>query len=132
MEKFFDSVTGQVLITELNTQFVEHIVFVIRNVLANKTDKPAEDVGATSIESMILGIVRYCRHLDNSPHCLHIKQKFCQLVEILMSRRDDLAFRQEMKFRNKLVEYLSDWVLGNSHQITAAAAGQLKEIKVPK
>ena len=32
-------------------------------------------------------------------------------------RRDDLTFRQEMKFRNKLVEYLTDWIMGNSHQL---------------
>lgn len=31
--------------------------------------------------------------------------------------RDDLTFRQEMKFRNKLVEYLTDWIMGNSHQV---------------
>ncbi|KAG0717115.1 Neurofibromin [Chionoecetes opilio] len=35
----------------------------------------------------------------------------------MMQRRDDLAFRQEMKFRNKMVDYLTDWVMGNSHQI---------------
>ena len=34
-----------------------------------------------------------------------------------MSRRDELTFRQEMKFRNKLVEYLTDWIMGNSHQV---------------
>ena len=34
-----------------------------------------------------------------------------------MMRRDDLTFRQEMKFRNKLVEYLTDWMMGNSHQL---------------
>lgn len=34
-----------------------------------------------------------------------------------MMRRDDLSFRQEMKFRNKMVDYLSDWVMGNSHQM---------------
>ena len=33
-----------------------------------------------------------------------------------MKRREDLLFRQEMKFRNKLVEYLTDWIMGNSHQ----------------
>ena len=34
-----------------------------------------------------------------------------------MKRRDELTFRQEMKFRNKLVEYLTDWIMGNSHQV---------------
>lgn len=57
------------------------------------------------------------RHLDITVHTLHIKTKLCQLVEVMMQRRDDLAFRQEMKFRNKMVDYLTDWVMGNSHQI---------------
>ena len=35
----------------------------------------------------------------------------------MMRRRDELTFRQEMKFRNKLVEYLTDWIMGNSHQV---------------
>lgn len=60
---------------------------------------------------------RYVRHLDASIHAIQVKTKVCQLVEAMMTRRDDLTFRQEMKFRNKLVEYLSDWIMGNSHQL---------------
>lgn len=45
-----------------------------------------------------------------------------------MARRDDLAFRQEMKFRNKLVEYLTDWVMGNSHQIAPPSSGDVSSI----
>ena len=46
----------------------------------------------------------------------------CQFFVFLqmMNRRDDLTFRQEMKFRNKLVEYLTDWIMGNSHQLNMA------------
>lgn len=76
-----------------------------------------EHLGTTSIENMLLGIVRYVRHLDMTVHAIHVKTKLCQLVEVMMKRRDDLGFRQEMKFRNKLVEYLTDWVMGTSHQI---------------
>ena len=57
---------------------------------------------------------RYVRHLDNTIHGIQIKTKVCQLVEAMMTRRDDLTFRQEMKMRNKLVEYLTDWIMGNS------------------
>jgi len=60
---------------------------------------------------------RYVRHLDSTIHAIQIKTKVCQLVEAMMLRRDDLTFRQEMKFRNKLVEYLTDWIMGNSHQL---------------
>jgi len=62
-------------------------------------------------------ILRYVRHLDSTIHAIQIKTKVCQLVEAMMLRRDDLTFRQEMKFRNKLVEYLTDWIMGNSHQL---------------
>lgn len=46
----------------------------------------------------------------------------------MMKRRDDLAFRQEMKFRNKLVEYLTDWVMGTSHQIAPPGSGDVTVI----
>jgi neurofibromin 1 len=49
-------------------------------------------------------------------------------VEAMMKRRDDLAFRQEMKFRNKLVEYLTDWVMGTSHQIAPPGSGDITVI----
>ena len=64
----------------------------------------------------MLAIVRYVRHLDTTVMTLHIKTKLCQLVDTMMKRRDDLSFRQEMKFRNKLVEYLTDWVMGKHKQ----------------
>ena len=34
-----------------------------------------------------------------------------------MLRRSDLAFRQEMKFRNRLVDYLTDWVLRSEEEV---------------
>lgn len=127
VEKFFDHM-GQVIVNESHTQFIEHVIFIMKNVLENKTDQPAEHLGVTSIEGMMLAIVRYVRHLDTTVHAIHIKTKLCQLVETMMMRRDDLAFRQEMKFRNKLVEYLTDWVMGNSHQIAPPSSGDVSII----
>nr|XP_046916512.1 neurofibromin-like isoform X2 [Dermatophagoides farinae] len=118
IEKFFDS-NGQVQLTDTNTQFIEHIIFIMKSIFENKSEHTTENLGqTTSIEHIMLAIVRYVRHLDsNNNHHIHIKNKVCQLVEAMMARRDDLSFRQEMKFRNKLVEYLTDWVMGNSHQM---------------
>jgi len=47
-----------VILTEHNTQFIEHIIFVMKNVMDSKTDQPCEHLGATSIEAMTLAIVR--------------------------------------------------------------------------
>ncbi|KAF2359602.1 Ras GTPase-activating protein [Trinorchestia longiramus] len=116
VDKFFDQQT-QVMVSDVNTMFIDHIIFIMKNVLENRSDQPSEHLGVTSIEPLMLAIVRYVRHLEMTVLTLHIKTKLCQLVEVMMQRRDDLAFRQEMKFRNKMVEYLTDWVMGNSHQI---------------
>lgn len=43
--------------------------------------------------------LRYVRILGNMVHAIQIKTKLCQLVEVMMERRDDLSFCQEMKFR---------------------------------
>ncbi|XP_041348224.1 neurofibromin-like isoform X2 [Gigantopelta aegis] len=116
VDKYFDS-TGQVIVLDMNTQFIENVIFIMKNILEMKSDQPCEYLGLTSIESLMLTIVRYVRHLDSSVHAIQIKTKLCQLVEAMMQRRDELTFRQEMKFRNKLVEYLTDWIMGNSHQV---------------
>ncbi|CAD5126032.1 DgyrCDS14209 [Dimorphilus gyrociliatus] len=116
VDKFFDS-QSQVIVMDTNTQFIENVIFIMKNILENKTEQPNEHLSITSIESLMLTIVRYVRHLDTTIHAIQIKTKLCQLVEAMMHRRDDLPFRQEMKFRNKMVEYLTDWIMGNSHQL---------------
>lgn len=117
VEKFFDQ--GQAILLDINTQFIEHTILIMKNVLDSKADKRSDYLGMTSIEGMTLAIVRYVRYLDMSVHSIRIKTNLCQLVESMMKRRDDLAFRQEMKFRNKLVEYLTDWIMDTTHPIPA-------------
>lgn len=43
---------------DINTQFIEHIIFIMKNVLEKKMEQPAESLGSTSIEGMMLAIVR--------------------------------------------------------------------------
>lgn len=125
---------SQVIVSDINTLFIEHIIHIMKSILEGRQNKEqseptmSEHLGVTSIEGMMLGIVRYVRHLDMTVHAIHIKTKLCQLVEVMMKRRDDLAFRQEMKFRNKLVEYLTDWVMGTSHQIAPPSTADVSII----
>ena len=53
-----------------------------------------------------------------SKHALILLCFFVLYVFQLMSHRDEVLFYQEIKFRNKLVEYLSDWVaLASSDEV---------------
>ncbi|CAF4639322.1 unnamed protein product, partial [Rotaria sp. Silwood2] len=64
------------------------------------------------LEQLVLNIVRYARHLDTSVGAVAIRTRVCQLVESMIKRRDDLSFRQEIKFRNKLVHVLGQTAVG--------------------
>lgn len=46
---------------DLNTQFIEHIIFIMKNVLDTGPDTPVEHLGVTSIEGMMLAIVRLAK-----------------------------------------------------------------------
>uniref|UniRef100_A0A4W4FPH0 Neurofibromin n=1 Tax=Electrophorus electricus TaxID=8005 RepID=A0A4W4FPH0_ELEEL len=113
--RFFDT-QGPVPITDTNTLFVEQTIAIMKNLLDSHTEGSSEHLGQASIENMMLNLVRYVRILGNGVHAIQIKTKLCQLVEVMMERRDDLSFCQEMKFRNKMVDYLTDWVMGTSNQ----------------
>uniref|UniRef100_A0A674CQW5 Neurofibromin 1 n=1 Tax=Salmo trutta TaxID=8032 RepID=A0A674CQW5_SALTR len=113
--RFFDT-QGPVPINDTNTQFVEQTIAIMKNLLDNHAEGSSEHLGQASIETMMLNLVRYVRILGNTLHAIQMKTKLCQLVEVMMERRDDLSFCQEMKFRNKMVEYLTDWVMGTSNQ----------------
>lgn len=91
ISKFFDS-QGQVLLTDTNTQFVEQTIAIMKNLLDNHTEGSSEHLGQASIETMMLNLVRYVRVLGNMVHAIQIKTKLCQLVEVMMARRDDLSF----------------------------------------
>lgn len=76
VEKFFDA-SGQVMLNETSTQFLDHILFIMKSIFENKSEHTTENLGqTTSIEPIMLIIVRYVRHLDsNNNHYIHIKNK---------------------------------------------------------
>lgn len=49
----------QVIVTDFNTQFIENTIFIMRNILEmNHASQPCEHLGVTSIESLMLAVVR--------------------------------------------------------------------------
>lgn len=70
------------IVIDGNTKFIENVIFIMKNILENKCEHPSGDhLGITSIESLMLAIVRYVRHLDSNIHAIQIKTKVCQLVD---------------------------------------------------
>lgn len=65
---------------------------------------------------LLLLPLRYVRILGNMVHAIQIKTKLCQLVEVMMERRDDLSFCQEMKFRSAMLPHRFTFNLGVMEQ----------------
>ncbi|XP_047141766.1 neurofibromin isoform X1 [Hydra vulgaris] len=107
---FFDP-NGQVNINPINNIYSENLIYIIRTILENKSDSVAHVLPALPVEEITNALLKYLRSLVLSVQSLLIKTKMCQLVENIMLRRGDLSFHQEMKFRSRLVEDLTKWVL---------------------
>ncbi|RMX38597.1 hypothetical protein pdam_00008370 [Pocillopora damicornis] len=106
----FFTPSGQVVVQEKHTLFIAQIIVIIKHILENKLGHK-DCFQMSGIDAMILSFVRYVRNLPVSHQALQIKCKLCQLIDVIMAKRDELLLHQEVKLRNKLVEYLTDWVL---------------------
>uniref|UniRef100_A0A8C1XDX5 Neurofibromin n=1 Tax=Cyprinus carpio TaxID=7962 RepID=A0A8C1XDX5_CYPCA len=101
--RFFET-QGPVPITDTNTLFVEQTIAIMKNLLDSHTEGSSEHLGQASIETMMLNLVRYVRILGNVVHAIQIKTKLCQLVEVMMERRDDLSFYWVMGISNQAAD----------------------------
>lgn len=60
-------------------------------------------------------ITSFCTYLENLNEnsrisdVLRIRIRMCQLVETLMSKKDVIGLRQEIRLRNRLLETLISW-----------------------
>jgi len=48
----------QAMVSDTNTMFIENVIFIMKNILENKADQPSDHLGITSIETLMLAIVR--------------------------------------------------------------------------
>jgi len=49
----------QAIVSDINTMFIENVIFIMKNILENKAEQPNDHLGITSIEGLMLAIVRY-------------------------------------------------------------------------
>ncbi|XP_062516439.1 neurofibromin-like isoform X2 [Corticium candelabrum] len=114
----FSPNTGQVTVNDRNTLFVEQVLSVGKMMLETELDSAEDYFLFSSLETTVITLARYARSLDLSHKSLVVKFKFCQMVDAILRRRGELTFNHEIRFRNKLLEYVSDWVMtsnGSEH-----------------
>ncbi|KAI9227506.1 MAG: hypothetical protein DHS80DRAFT_17060, partial [Piptocephalis tieghemiana] len=89
------------------TLFVEQAISVLRLLLERLQ---TEALVAIDLGNLILAFARYIDRLGSGASALRIRIKMCQLCEVLMSKRELILIQQEIRFRNRLLRILTQWI----------------------
>ncbi|KAI8087606.1 uncharacterized protein B0P05DRAFT_584843 [Gilbertella persicaria] len=87
------------------TLFVEQAILVLKQVL-DRLEHKTENLFTVDFSVLINQYALYLNKLELNQTSLKIKIKMCQLVEVLMSKKESIILRQEFKLRNKLLEII--------------------------
>lgn len=99
---------GDPICNSRNTLFVEQAISVLKLVLDRMEDS-SENLLTVDFGSLISQYAKYLNKLGSGQSALKIKIKFCQLTEVLMTKKDKITLRQEFRLRNKLLEIIVEW-----------------------
>ncbi|KAI7885924.1 uncharacterized protein EV154DRAFT_521553 [Mucor mucedo] len=115
------------------TLFVEQAISVLKQVL-DRLDK-AENLFTVDFSTLINQYALYLNKLGTDQVSIKVKIKMCQLVEVLMNKKDSITLRQEFKLRNRLLEIIVEWtsdfalVPDNASQSSGFEAAQLEKLQ---
>ncbi|KAI8801315.1 hypothetical protein BJ742DRAFT_685193 [Cladochytrium replicatum] len=150
VERFFDG-KNEVMITERNTVLLESTIAVLKLTIDRAEELSPESakmysqqqfhyhqldhhMAAFDFGSVILTFVQYVNRIGSvmssqAPIAMRIRIRLCQLIEVLIARREHVSLRQEVPLRNKLVETMLEW---NSefHNMSRKVGGQIQMIAV--
>jgi neurofibromin 1 len=104
----FLSMDNEAYCSDRNTLFVEQAISVIKLIL-ERMETTNQSLLAVDLGKLILSFAQYLNRINMNVVVLRIKIKMCQLCEILMAKKDFLSLRQEIKFRNQLLEFIIEW-----------------------
>jgi hypothetical protein len=90
------------------TLFVEQAISVLKQVLDRLVNE-TENLFTIDFSTLINQYAVYLNKLGTNAVSMKVKIKMCQLVEVLMTKKESITLRQEFKLRNKLLEIFVEW-----------------------
>jgi hypothetical protein len=71
-----------------------------------------ENLRSVDFGSLVMSFVLYAVNLNDSSQMIQsvrVRIKMCQLIEVLVSLKDVIGLRQEIRLRNRLLEIVISW-----------------------
>ncbi|KAJ3221156.1 Ras GTPase activating protein ira2, partial [Clydaea vesicula] len=111
VDRFFVT-EGETFSHEKNTLFVENCISILKLILERAEELSPDHLFKVDFGGLILSFIQYVNQLgkfNQTVTALRIKVKMCQLVEVLVGKKDTVGLRQEIRLRNRLVEIFLSW-----------------------
>ncbi|KAI8357236.1 hypothetical protein BD560DRAFT_197971 [Blakeslea trispora] len=103
---------GEVICDSNNTLLIEQSVLVAKMILDRLVD-PNECLFSIDFSTLIIYFANYINRLPHdSYNSMRIMIMFCHLTEVLMSKKEQVIIRDDVKIRNKLLEIIVEWTSG--------------------
>ncbi|KAI8614426.1 hypothetical protein BC830DRAFT_1127447 [Chytriomyces sp. MP71] len=105
---------------ERNIFFVESFISVLKLILERSSEEYNSQfeflalAGGVDFGSLVSAFVQYLNSFgiargQMQSTFLRIRTKVCQLVEIVVNKKDVVALRQEIRFKNKMLDFILSW-----------------------
>ncbi|KAI8981655.1 hypothetical protein BDF20DRAFT_955314 [Mycotypha africana] len=103
------SAQGDVICDSKNTLLVEQTVLILKTILDRLT-LPNDCLLSTDFGTLILQLANYINRLPHENYTtMRVMIKMCNLTEVLMSKKEQVIIRDDVRVRNKLLEIIIEW-----------------------
>ncbi|KNC49089.1 neurofibromatosis type 1 [Thecamonas trahens ATCC 50062] len=109
MDSFLKGTSAKsIVVTDTSRLFVEQAISMLKIILSEHQES-SDELAIADFETLLLSFARYISALQDNVDTARTKVKTCQLIETTMANREYLTFRNEVNFRNRLVEKIIGW-----------------------
>lgn len=105
--KFFQG-EAQVIASPKSTLFVDQSISLIKHIIELPQELDSLSF-LSDFETLMEHFIKYVSQLLLNETTLRIKKTMCTLLESMMQKRQYISFRNEIKFRNNVVENILQW-----------------------
>ncbi|KAI6650423.1 Neurofibromin isoform X3 [Oopsacas minuta] len=101
-------------VSEENSRFVSSTMTIIERILETKTLHSREKLYQFKIDPIIEIYFKYSAAMSiTHQRTVTMRIQLCKVIIKMMECRNELYIRQELKFRNSIMENLSQWMMGD-------------------
>ena len=110
---------SELKISNENTDFISYTMTIIERILETKTLRSREKLYQFKIDPIIGVYFKYTAAMPiTHQRTVTMRYRLCQVIIKMMECKHELYIRQELKFRNSIMENLSQWITGDQNRQT--------------